>query len=500
MLHPAPRRILPIMRLTRIIVMKKRDRLEEMRAGVKLSTRDQIQLIFSLSLPAILAQISYVLMEYIDAAMVGQLGAEPSASIGLVAPLSWVFFGVVSASVTGFSVQVAQWIGANDPKKARNIFKIGTIVTLLFSAVICAIGLAIAPFVPEWLRGQESIQDQAYAYFAILIGALPIFLCVSFMSGMLRCSGNIRTPSLIHVGICILDVLFNMFFIFDAHTVELPWMTLTIPGANLGVMGAALGTVMAEACGALLLFAAIMRKSCALRPVRGEKLQWDGSVVSRATKIAVPIAFEHVVLSGALVVTTTIIAPLGAVALAANSLAVSAESICYMPGFGIAEAATTLVGQSLGAQRFDLTKRLAWLCIAFGFLTMACMGAFMYIAAPLMFAILTPVAAIQSLGIRILRIEAFAEPLYGAAIVCTGALRGAGDTLVPSLLNLASMWGVRITLSFALVESMGLVGVWMAMAIELCCRGCLLLIRVYKKNWRLSVIALEKSDTAKESS
>ena len=131
----------------------KRDLLEEMRNGVKLTTRDQIKLIFSLSLPAILAQISFVFMEYIDAAMVGQLGANPSASIGLVAPLTWVFFGIMSASVTGFSVQVAQWIGANDGKKARNTFKLGAIVTFTLSFIFCAIGLGIASHVPVWLGG-----------------------------------------------------------------------------------------------------------------------------------------------------------------------------------------------------------------------------------------------------------------------------------------------------------------------------------------------------------
>ncbi len=466
----------------------KRDLLEEMRQGAHLTSRDQMRLIFSLSLPAILAQISYVLMEYVDAAMVGQLGANPSASIGLVAPLTWVFFGVISASVTGFSVQVAQHIGAQECAKARNVFKIGAAVAFGLSLLFCAAGLFIAGDVPIWLKGEEAIRPAASSYFAILLGGLPIFLCVWFLGGMLRCSGNIRTPSFIHIGICVLNVFFNALLIYEPHVFEFLGREWILPGAGLGVSGAALGTVLAELCGAVLLFIAVFRKHSVFRPVRGEKFEWSADTALRAAKISVPIAFEHVVLSGALVVTTTIIAPLGAVALAANSLAVSAESICYMPGFGIAEAATTLVGQSIGAKRFDLTKRLGRLCIAFGIATMGAMGIFMYAAAPIMFAVLTPVAAIRELGVRILRIEAFAEPLYGAAVVCTGALRGAGDTFVPSLLNLASMWGVRITLSYALVGSMGLVGVWTAMAVELSCRGCLMLIRVHRKDWKTSII------------
>ena len=222
-----------------------------------------------------------------------------------------------------FSVQVAQWIGANDGKKARNTFKLGAIVTFTLSFIFCAIGLGIASHVPVWLGGEEAIRGDATSYFGIFMGALPIFLATTFMSGMLRCSGNIRTPSFIHIGICVLDVFFNSLLIFESHDFSLFGLDIHIPCAGLGVSGAATGTVLAELCGGIALLCAIMRKKCALRPVRGEKLTWEPAIVLQATKISIPIAFEHIVLSGALVVTTAIIAPLGAISLAANSLSFS---------------------------------------------------------------------------------------------------------------------------------------------------------------------------------
>ena len=87
------------------------------------------------------------------------------------------------------------------------------------------------------------------------------------------------------------------------------------------------------------------------------------------------------------------------------------------------------------------------------------------------------------MGTRVLRIEAFAEPMFAASIVAAGALRGAGDTLVPSIMNLASMWGVRITLSLILAPQLGLIGVWLAMCVELCVRGGLFLIRLLRGKW-----------------
>ena len=180
---------------------------------------------------------------------------------------------------------------------------------------------------------------------------------------------------------------------------------------------------------------------------------------------------------------TRIVAPLGTTAVAANALAVTAEGFCYMPGYGMAAAATTLVGQSIGAERRDQAKRFAWLSVGLGVSVMTGTGVLMYIAAPWIFSMLTPDGAVQTLGAAVLRIEAFAEPLFAASIVAAGALRGAGDTLIPSIIELGSMWGVRITLALLLVGPLGLHGVWIAMCVELCVRGLLFLLRMLRGRW-----------------
>ena len=184
----------------------------------------------------------------------------------------------------------------------------------------------------------------------------------------------------------------------------------------------------------------------------------------------------------------------GAYTVASDSLAVTVEGFCYMPGYGIASAATTLVGQSIGAGRKDLSRRFAYLSVALGMGIMAFTGALMFLLAPWMFSLLTPDPAIQALGSQVLRIEAFAEPLFAASIVAAGALRGAGDTLAPSIMNLVSMWGVRLTAAMLLAPRFGLPGVWAAMCGELCIRGILFLIRLVRGKWlegRNTEIALE---------
>lgn len=154
-----------------------------------------------------------------------------------------------------------------------------------------------------------------------------------------------------------------------------------------------------------------------------------------------------------------------------------------MPGYGIGDAASTLVGQTYGADRRDLCRSFAWLTIAMGMAVMAVMGAVMYIFAPEMIGFLSPVPAIRSLGSDVLRIEAFAEPFFAASIVAFRVCIGAGDTFRPAVMNLASMWCVRLTLAYALSQHYGLRGVWIAMAIELTFRGCIFLIRIARGQW-----------------
>lgn len=195
------------------------------------------------------------------------------------------------------------------------------------------------------------------------------------------------------------------------------------------------------------------------------------------------MGLQHLLMGGAQIVSTIIVAPLGTVAIAANSLAITVESLCFMPGYGIAEAATTLVGQSVGAGQRLLTRSFANLSVALGIGVMTAMGVLMWIFAPELMAVMSPVDDIITQGADALRIEAWAEPMFAASIVCNGVFIGAADTLRPAIMSLTSMWGVRLTLAALLAPLYGLRGVWTAMAIELTFRGAIFLARLFRGRW-----------------
>ena len=444
----------------------------------------QLNLTVQLSIPSILAQLSSILMQFIDASMVGSLGAEASASIGLVSTTTWLFMGLCSAAATGFSVQVAHLLGAKDPESARSVLRQALSTVITFSLILTAIGCAISGPLPGWLGGEESILGDASGYFLIFILSLPAMQLNVLGSGMLRSSGNMKIPSILNIMMCFLDVIFNFFLIFPTRDISIFGMDIRAPGAGMGVEGAALGTALAMAVTASMMLYYLCFRSQELDIAHHKgSFRLTSKCLKNAVGIGIPMGLERVIMCGAQIMSTVIVAPLGTVAIAANSFAITAESLCYMPGYGIADAATTLVGQSIGARRKELTWRFAKITVFMGMAVMAVMGVVMYIAAPAIIGIMTPVPEVTELGASVLRIEAFAEPMYAAAIVCYGIFVGAGSTLVPCIMNLGSIWAVRLSIAAVLAPAHGLKGVWIAMCIELCFRGTIFLIRLFRKKW-----------------
>ena len=434
-----------------------------------MTRREKLSLIIQLSIPSILAQISATVMFFIDASMVGHLGAKASAAIGLVETTGWLMGGLASAANMGFSVQVAHFIGANDFEAARRVMRQSLVCCLIWALIISVSSIAISPFLPYWLGGTQEIAHDASLYFAIF-GFCGLFFQMEGLAGsMLKCSGNMKIPSVLNIGMCVMDVIFNYFFIYIL---------------GLGVMGAAIGTGVAILITAILMLYFLLVKSKMLSLVgRPGSFKPKSDTVSTAFKIGAPMGLQHMLMGGAQIISTLIVAPLGTIAIAAHSLAITVESLCYMPGYGIAEAATTLVGQGIGAGQRLLTRSFAYLSVSLGITIMTVMGIMMWIFAPELMGIMSPVEEVIVLGTDVLRIEAWAEPMFAAAIVVNGVFIGAGDTFIPAIMSLASMWAVRLSLAATLAPKYGLKGVWTAMAIELFFRGSIFLVRLFKGGW-----------------
>ncbi|MBQ1548660.1 MAG: MATE family efflux transporter [Lachnospiraceae bacterium] len=479
---------------------KDKQLLENLRNGVHLSFKDRLSLVLLLSYPTVIAMMTSVITEYIDAAMVGRIGAEKAASIGLIASTMWLVGSLVGAVSTGFSVQVAHRIGAKEEKEARSVVRHGLLLSLCFALFLMLIGLLLYRHLPIWLGGSGEIARDASRYAIVYVIMLPIMQLSRSADGMLQSSGNTKIAGAIGVIICVLDACFNYLLIFETRTVYIFGNAVTVPGAGLDVMGASLGTMLAETVGMCIAMYYLFFKlewnkirnhgdgsSDTLVVWNGERIRRTVPVIkkelSKALRISTPIAIEMIIMNSAQIMITKIVVPLGAVSIAANSFAITAEGFCYMPGYGIAIAATTLIGQSIGANRKELAGKLAYMVTAIGMVIMAVTGVILYAFAPQIMSLISPDPEIIELGAAVLRIEAFAEPLFAAGMVVGGVFRGTGNTLFPSIANLISMWAIRIPLAAYLTPKIGLRGAWIAMCVELSIRGIFFIIMlvVWKK-------------------
>ena len=450
-----------------------------MRQGETIPSRQTAQVALALSIPSILEQLVVTAMGYIDAAMVGHIGAEATASIGIVSSSTWLLHGVLVGLYTALSIQIAQYLGADRQDDARSVLRQAMLFNVILGVGAALFGLGISPFLPGWLGADPSLRANATAYFAIWSAALPFTMAMGLYLSILRAAGNALTASLISVLVCVLDAIFNFFLINPTRTL---W-GITVWGAGLGVPGAALGTALSNVIGGLLALTILLLRDGPLCIRKPGSWKITRACLLNLWRVGAPLAAERAALSSAQVVLVRIVSGLGTVAIAANSLGVSAEGLCYMAGYGIQDAAIALIGQAVGANRKDMAKRFAWLCTGIGIGIMALSGMGLWVFAPALMGIFTADAAVIALGARVLRIEAFAEPMFGASIVASGAMQGAGDSTACFVLNLVSMWGIRLTLASFFAPRFGLAGVWGSMCCELCIRGLLFLFRLARGKW-----------------
>ena len=332
---------------------------------------------------------------------------------------------------------------------------------------------------PELLGSDPEIAPAARSYFCTVAFFFPFSMASALYSSILRCSGNILLPSIMNVGMCVFDVIFNFIFIYPPRDIG----GFHVWGAGLGVQGAALGTGLAQACVAVTLLLGIICRRGPLRFQGNETWRFTKPCMNNMLRLSTPTALERMALSLAQIVMTSVVAGMGTVAVASNYVAVQTESICYLPAFGVASAATALVGQSIGARRLDMAKRFAYGTTILGSILVFFMALLMFGFAPFLTSLLTADTEVAEVSAGLLRIVAFSEPLFAVSIVATGALRGAGDSKAPFFINLFTMWGVRVMTVLVFTHRFGVTGVWISMTAELITRGIVFLIRLLRGRW-----------------
>lgn len=409
--------------------------------------------LLTLAWPTILENLLETILQYVDTAMVGHLGATATATVSLSSTYTWLIQSVMGALGVGFLSYIARAIGEKDSLKIKTAARLAVIVTLIVGLVLMGVTLGIARYVPVWMGAEEGIHADATRYF-IYINLPMVFRAATIIFGAaVRATGDTKTPMYVNVWINVLNIALNYTFIYLL---------------GQGAVGAGMATAISYTLGGVLMTIVFGRN----RILRGGDTQVSPATRNDAKRvfgsvmtIAVPIVLTRMASCFGHVIFTSFVSAMSTIIYAAHAIAITAEEIFYIPGYGMMAATATLIGNAIGEGDRKKERDVKVIAIGVIFALMCLSGLLLFVGAEFMMCLFTQDARVIAIGTKLLRMVAFTEPVFGTSAVMEGIYNGMGQTRYPLVVELISMWGVRIVGSYICVHILGLgiTSVWIMM-------------------------------------
>ena len=424
----------------------------------------------SLSIPTIVEEVLATLLQYVDTAMVGQLGEQATASVSITTTVTWLFNSIPGAIGTAVLILISKAAGEGDREQVKKLSQQALFLSVGFGVLLGAVSLGISPFVPAWVGAEPAIQEEASRYYFII--SLPmVFRSASTVLGAaLRAVQDTRTPMLISVAANGLNIVLN---------------TLLIYAAGLGVAGAAIASAVSYALSGVLMYWFFRKKSWF--HWNWKSFSVEKSLLRECVTVGAPVLGTSLVSCLGYVVFASLVSGMGTTVFAAHSIAVTAETIFYVPGYGLRTATSALIGNARGERDLRKLKTVAKLSIVLTLALMCISGLLLFVGADPLMRLFSPVEAVVSLGGEMLQLVALSEPFFGLMVVLEGVFYGLGRTRYAFLVETIGMWGVRILLTFFCVQvwGFGLREVWYCMIADNVCKAVLLLAPFLRRSaWR----------------
>ena len=430
-----------------------------------LKTRDwgMLGVIMALAWPTIVEQVMQTAVQYIDTAMVGSLGTQATAAVGATSTFGWMVFSTISALSVGFLSFIAQACGANDREAAKKAVSQAVLITLVGGILVTFVTTSLSGIVPKLMQVDPDIQELASTYFFILYLPMLPRTASTIFGTLLRAAGDTKTPMKVGILVNAINIVGNLLLIYPTREIAFGSFAFTMPGAGLGVVGAAIASALAFTWGGIHITYALWKHP--MVSPRGCNLRPDMTILKPCIKIAIPNMFQRFGTSLGFVAFASMINSIGEVATAAHTIANTVESAFYIPGYGMQTAASTLAGNAYGARDNERLKKLAAMFIPVEIILMIVSGGALFIAAPSLMKIFSSNPEVIELGATVLRMVAVSEPFYGFSIIIEGMMLGLGKTKEPFVYNVLGMWCIRIIGTFICTQllGMGLVSAWACM-------------------------------------
>lgn len=435
-----------------------------------------LKTLIGLSIPTILEQLLSTLLQYVDTAMVGQLGEQATASISVTTNITWLVSSIPSALATATLAMIAKAVGAKDRDLVRRISGQLMTAVIVIGVVLSIVSIIMAPLIPGLMDAEEEIHRPATVYFIIISVPLVFRTASTVFGAAIRAAQNTKTPMMIN---------------FIANMINVALNAILIYGCHLGVTGAAIGSAISYTAGGVLMYGAY-KKNATLSGAEsacdrkrdtdiahtGHIFSFDKDIIKELLHLSLPVLGTNVVTCLGYVFFAGMVSGMGTTVFAAHSIAVTAETIFYIPGYGLRTATSALVGLSYGEKDAKKLLIVSRLSVALTVVMMLFSGVVLYFTAYPLMRIFTSSSEAAAIGARMLKIVAFTEPFFGLMVVLEGILYGLGRTRYAFFVESGSMWGIRILFTFLCVKiwGLGLVNVWYCMIADNICKALLLAV------------------------
>ncbi len=420
-------------------------------------------IILALAWPTMLEQLMQTAVQYIDTAMVGKLGTQATAAVGATSTVSWLIGSTVSAIGVGFLAYIAKALGAGEKDAAKRASSQAVLAVLVAGVLFTVLTVGLARQVPVWMQVDKSIQEISGTYFMILyLPMLPRTASIIFGT-VLRAAGDTKSPMKIGVVVNLINITLNYLLIYPTREIKLFAWQMTMPGAGMGVIGAAVASAIAYVVGGILITIVLWRHP--LVSPRGHSLRPDMKIIKPCIRVTMPNMLQRFGTCLGYVAFASMINSLGEVSTSAHTIANTVESLFYIPGYGMQTAAATLAGNAYGSGDRKRLKELEKMFFPIEIALMVISGAALFFSAPALVGLFSESEEVIRLGTTVLRMVAVSEPFYGYSIIAEGMMLGVGETKRPFVYNLLGMWLIRIVGTFICINffSMGLVSAWACM-------------------------------------
>lgn len=405
------------------------------------------------SLPMLAGNVLQALYNTVDSIWVGRfLGASALGAVSVSFPLIMALLSLVTGITMATTTLVAQYRGAGSEKMVKQTVSTSLLMLSVLGAVVSILGAVFRYPLLRVIQTPADILDQAAAYFGIFMAGVLGMFVYNTLSAILRGLGDSQTPLNYMAVAAVLNVALDPLLIFGVG-----------PLPRLGVAGAALATTISQAVSAVLMWRSLVRNTDLLPHSRSQWV-WNPTLAGAVIRVGLPAGLQQMAVSGAMLVVTFLINRFGTDVVAAFGAASRLDQFAFMPAMSIGLAVSALVGQNLGAKKFDRVRSTVYWSVFLGLAITSLVSVVAVIRPTLLLVLFTDEPTVLAVGSTYLRIMGWAYIPFAMMFILSGVMRGAGDTVPAMLATLLSLWGFRIPLAAFLSRSFGSTGIWLGIA------------------------------------